>query len=135
VISEDGSIYHFKNSSLQAFAFYSWFFRRLHHSSPVNGNALKFAGEFEVRRGKIVNLSNLSGHYKPQAFDMYRALSYLDSLKIDLSETMIYQYSISLNFGGPSHLAIKDLARVFMKNYFNNHLRKTCRGALALVNL
>ncbi|NUM59867.1 MAG: hypothetical protein HUU56_14605 [Bdellovibrionaceae bacterium] len=75
VISADMKIYHL--SSIRMFS--------LHHSSPVAGEDVIFAGNVKFRAGKIISIDNSSGHYIPNEIHFFNALNYLNSLGV-LSE-------------------------------------------------
>ncbi len=51
---------------------------KFHHSSLLGGGAVSFAGELKVASGKVMVMSNKSGHYRPTV-DMF--LHYLKSVK------------------------------------------------------
>lgn len=46
----------------------------IHHSSEFAGGTLLSAGEIAIEEGKIIHISNSSGHYKPTPKDMLPAL-------------------------------------------------------------
>ncbi|MBL8818314.1 MAG: hypothetical protein JNL58_19965 [Planctomyces sp.] len=50
---------------------------RFHHSSFVNGNAVKCAGDWEVKDGKLIWISPASGHYKPTFDNLHNAIQVL----------------------------------------------------------
>ncbi len=50
---------------------------RFHHSSFLNGNAVKCAGDWEVKDGKLIWISPASGHYKPSFENLREAVQVL----------------------------------------------------------
>jgi hypothetical protein len=66
VIRLNGSIYIFNHRNKTD---------KVAHSS-FGGIAVRGAGEIKVRSGKITHISSHSGHYRPDAFNMYRILQF-----------------------------------------------------------
>lgn len=83
VISREGRIYIMTQNP----------FVLLHHSSPVEGDKVFFAGEVVIKKGKIKFLTNGSGHYKPKSMAIYNLLNYLNSIGVDVSDIEIGIYS------------------------------------------
>jgi len=54
-----------------------------HHSSLSAGKDVKFAGEIFVKNGKIVELTNKSGHYEPPSRIFTQLKGILKNLGID----------------------------------------------------
>lgn len=77
VIAADKKMYHL--SSIRMF--------NLHHSSPVAGEDVVFAGNVKFRNGKIISIDNFSGHYVPNDIHFFNALIYLNSRGV-LSENI-----------------------------------------------
>ena len=50
-----------------------------HHSSLLAGGVVAGAGELKVSAGWLRWISNKSGHYQPDVFDMYQTLRSLES--------------------------------------------------------
>lgn len=61
----------------------------LHHSSLSSGHSVLAAGEWIVSSGKILLISNQTGHYSCSLFQLLRALNLLNP-KIDLSDTVLH---------------------------------------------
>jgi len=61
----------------------------LHHSSLVAGKPVSCAGTISISNGKIEEITNTSGHYKPSEKDFSKMLRKLVKTGVDLSETMI----------------------------------------------
>lgn len=74
------------------------------HSSVTAGERTHFAGEAVFENGKLIYLSNKSGHYAPLETDLLAALLYLNAQGVDLSETTVERYNAhtSLKSGQPS---------------------------------
>ncbi|MBL7542873.1 MAG: hypothetical protein JNL11_03610 [Bdellovibrionaceae bacterium] len=62
-----------------------WFIGH-HHSAPVSGEPVYFAGEVKIRNGKLIGLNTNSGHYMPSNENLYNYLKYLQSLGVDLHD-------------------------------------------------
>jgi hypothetical protein len=45
------------------------------HASITGGQPVEMAGTLEIKRGKIVGLSDESGHYRPDMLDIYRGIN------------------------------------------------------------
>lgn len=82
VISSDGKMYSL--SSVRMFSF--------HHSSPVSGEPVIFAGNAKFMNGKIIRIDNNSGHYRPNEVHFFNALIYLKALHV-LSENVDIYYT------------------------------------------
>ena len=63
-----------------------------HHSSFLSGAAVKAAGEFKVKKGKVQEISGKSGHYRPLSAQLVWALGQLHMRGADLSETTALDY-------------------------------------------
>ena len=57
---------------------------KVHHSSIFAGGAVDFAGEIKTENGKILWISNKSGHYKPGAEACLEFLHFLTEKRVDL---------------------------------------------------
>lgn len=69
---------------------------KFHHSSFLAGGAAIFAGELETDGlGKVVQITNRSGHYRPQKEHLVQALELFCEWKIDLSQVRLTEYSSS----------------------------------------
>jgi hypothetical protein len=60
-----------------------------HHSSLVAGKRTDCAGTMEIEDGKIIVLTNDSGHYTPDAKQLIGLILFLEANKVDLSQTKI----------------------------------------------
>jgi|GEM_PF-3929378 hypothetical protein len=65
------------------------------HSSFMADAPVLFAGEIKIANGKVVGISNYSGHYLPDEFEMAHALQHLKDKALDLSSCVIYSHSDS----------------------------------------
>lgn len=67
---------------------------KFHHSSFLAGGAVLFAGEIETNPlGKLIKITNRSGHYKPQKEHLLFALKELKKWEVDLSRVVLWEYS------------------------------------------
>jgi len=48
-----------------------------HHSTPLEGGKVGGAGELKFTNGKLEEISNISGHYKPQFVQLAQTIEYL----------------------------------------------------------
>lgn len=60
-----------------------------HHSSLLAGTEVAGAGEVKVLGGKLVHISNKSGHYAPGAAHLLQTLYLLNKRGIDLNQTKV----------------------------------------------
>lgn len=56
-----------------------------YHSSITGGRPVDAAGEIEIRDGRVLAISNLSGHYRPDPEHLLNTLSWLAGRGIDVS--------------------------------------------------
>jgi hypothetical protein len=68
VVSEEGNL-HVSSHSVG----------HRHHSSLLAGGVVAGAGELRVKDGRLNWISNKSGHYQPDVFDLYQTLKLLES--------------------------------------------------------
>ncbi len=57
---------------------------QFHHSSFLSGAPVLAAGEIKARNGELLEVSNSSGHYKPDMFRHYNMLLFLDQAGVNL---------------------------------------------------
>jgi len=76
VVNKDGNIYA---SLIQTIG-------RFHHSSLAAGDSVLTAGEMSVSNGKLVLISNKSGHYRPSKDSVMDLLSALKKVGVDVSK-------------------------------------------------
>lgn len=63
---------------------------RFHHSSFLSGTAVLGAGELITdETGKLIGISNKSGHYKPSAENILNVLKKLDVASVDLNQVEV----------------------------------------------
>lgn len=62
---------------------------RFHHSSLSGGKDVLFAGEMSLYRGHVRNISDRSGHYKPNSRALADFIHYLEYLGLDLRDLKI----------------------------------------------
>lgn len=58
---------------------------QFHHSSFLSGGAIAGAGELKVGSGRLKEINNKSGHYKPGLYQIVQTLMQLDKDGVDLS--------------------------------------------------
>jgi hypothetical protein len=63
--------------------------RRFHHCSFFAGGAVKSAGQLIVEKGKIIAISNESGHYEPSKEMLDRALTSLQQQGVDTQHIQV----------------------------------------------
>jgi hypothetical protein len=62
---------------------------RFHHSSFLAGGAVAGAGEMQVTAGKLTKISNKSGHYNPNEYQVFQTLAQLQSQGVDLNNVSL----------------------------------------------
>ena len=62
---------------------------RFHHSSILAGAAVRAAGDMTIIQGRLLALSNSSGHYKPDAACLDVTLARLSALGVDVSQVKV----------------------------------------------
>lgn len=60
-----------------------------YHSTLTAGGPVILAGHAVIKEGKLVHITNGSGHYKPNTRAVYKTLIYLQALGVDLSDTIV----------------------------------------------
>lgn len=69
-----------------------------HHSSFLAGEDVASAGEIQAKNGRIVQITNKSGHYKPQVIHLVQALQQLrDVMGQDLTGVKVRVFATLLN--------------------------------------
>ena len=67
---------------------------RFHHSSFLGGSAILGAGEMQTdANGRLIALSNKSGHYQPSREQLLNTLLTLKQANIDLSQVKLIEYT------------------------------------------
>uniref|UniRef100_A0A7R9UDL4 Uncharacterized protein n=1 Tax=Pinguiococcus pyrenoidosus TaxID=172671 RepID=A0A7R9UDL4_9STRA len=69
---------------------------RFHHSSLFAGAPVDFAGEFRVQNGRLTEINNKSGHYKPGKRETLKFLLHLQRNGVELS-------GVVFRFVSPEH--------------------------------
>jgi len=59
---------------------------RFHHSSILAGAAVSAAGDMTILGGKLLGISNSSGHYRPDAECIDRVLKRLSQMGVDVKQ-------------------------------------------------
>ena len=72
VMSKDGDLYIGTHEGR-----YSNVFDTLSHASFLGGRPVEMAGMIKIQGGKITHIEDNSGHYQPEALDMYRGIKAL----------------------------------------------------------
>ena len=70
----------------------------IHHSSFLAGGAVSAAGEVSIRDGRMVSISNNSGHYQPGPAYLWQAVKQLEVLNAPLDEIMVSVVGVSQRF-------------------------------------
>lgn len=65
---------------------------RFHHSSLSAGENILFAGTLGIHQGIVRELSDKSGHYRPDPQQTLKVLKLLQSRGLDLNQTQLYGY-------------------------------------------
>lgn len=60
------------------------------HSSMNRGKPVVSAGEVKIENGKLISITDHSGHYRPTAYSLYRALDYFRKQGVDVSDVKVY---------------------------------------------
>lgn len=63
---------------------------RVHHSSLAQGRAVAAAGELTLVDGRIMEINNHSGHYRPPAWLNRQVIEYLRSQGVEISESAVH---------------------------------------------
>ncbi len=63
-----------------------------HHSSLLAGGAVAGAGELQVQQGKLLAISNKSGHYRPPLSSMTQVLAELQDQYVDLTNVKLLDH-------------------------------------------
>jgi hypothetical protein len=61
-----------------------------HHSSFLAGMPVLGAGEWSIDRGRLIAISNKSGHYRPGFEEMFRAMLRLKVNGVDMSSVSVH---------------------------------------------
>jgi hypothetical protein len=67
---------------------------RFHHSSLAGGEPVRMAGELTIGSGKIVSISNTSGHYRPSLTAYKQFIGELNGMHNALADTIVKGYDI-----------------------------------------
>lgn len=59
------------------------------HSSFMNAGPVFFAGEIKIKNGKLISISNHSGHYQPSEIQLGRALLHMQNKGIDVRHAKV----------------------------------------------
>lgn len=116
------------------------------HSSFMTDGPVLFAGEIKIDNGKVVGISNHSGHYVPLARHMVNALIHLEKKGLDISECKVYTHDkaeLANHENTPQvlapafivavkeHTILKKEAEDF---YYANRGNETAKNFLSLLN-
>jgi len=67
--------------------------RYMHHSSLSGGQPVAAAGELVVENGRVVGITNRSGHYKPEPKMTGQLLTSLREMGLDLAGAQVVTYT------------------------------------------
>ncbi len=96
-----------------------------HHSSLLAGAATNCAGEMRVVNGELKHLSNKSGHYTPDAFNLLKMLQVLEDGGIPQTFTL---ESLGANFTSVRYASVDAFMR---ENLFDDNSYLLSKAALA----
>ena len=65
-----------------------------HHSSLSHGKPVLFAGTITVANGQVIELTDLSGHYKPNLDSLKNFITFLESKKLNLRNMLISGFNV-----------------------------------------
>ncbi|RUR18427.1 hypothetical protein ELY21_08180 [Legionella sp. km535] len=65
------------------------------HSSMNAGVPVVSAGEIEIKNGKLISITEHSGHYRPSLYSMYKTLDYFRKQGVDISDVKVLTFSSS----------------------------------------
>ena len=63
------------------------------HSSMNAGVPVFCAGEIQIKDGKLISLTEHSGHYRPSLYSIYKTLEYFRNQGVDISEAKVYSFA------------------------------------------
>ena len=66
---------------------------KFHHSSLSAGENILFAGTLGLHQGVLREISDKSGHYRPDTQQTLKVLKLLQNQGLDLSQTKLYGYA------------------------------------------
>lgn len=69
---------------------------RFHHSSLSSGKDVLFAGEMSLHRGQVRDVSDRSGHYKPNPRALAEFIRYLEYLGLDLRDMKVSGHAVEM---------------------------------------
>lgn len=76
------------------------------HASYTGGRTVMCAGEFGIAHGKVVKVTNSSGHYKPTPEKLVGVLDLLKVAGTDLSQVLVEATSVQGNVTCWAQIAI-----------------------------
>lgn len=87
----------------------------LHHSSLSNGKAVLFAGTAAFHDGYIRELTDSSGHYKPNTQQTRAVLQRLAAHGVDLRQIRLTGYFVKDTMNDPNHISLspREVPQVF----------------------
>ena len=97
--------------------------RLTYHSDLMNFKPVLFAGEILIRGGKVIGITNSSGHYQPSLQQLINCLETFDSLGLDLSDVQISDYN---------GLYFTQSAAEILNRYHDLQIHKTNASAMSL---
>lgn len=76
---------------------------KFQHASFFAGKSVISAGMFKVKDGHIMNFISQSGHYKPEKLEMFKTLTSMELMNIDISK-----FPLIYGVGGDDQIEIKN---------------------------
>jgi len=101
---------------------------QLHHSSMVAGEDIIAGGTMKLKNGKLVKITNQSGHYKPKPYTLDTALKKLKALGINVDDVDVVFEQLPLQRALDIKLKGKDILGKLQKSddklfsFFKNYL-------------
>lgn len=88
-ISPEGKYVQIVPGQAQEYLKRGFTIQSVHHSTPVAGAPVAGAGIMTLRKGKIVEISDQSGHYRPDAAQQFNAIEEMRTSGYDVSEAKV----------------------------------------------
>jgi hypothetical protein len=90
--------------------------KNVYHSSYTAGRAVRCSGTWKVENGVVKEISDSSGHYKPNLNHMINALETLKTYGVDLSKVLIHYYGKNEAGTGGNQVFKNQNANEFLTN-------------------
>lgn len=100
------------------------------HSSMNAGVPVVAAGEVQIINGRLISITDHSGHYRPTAYTLYKTLDYFQKNGVDISNVKVYTFKDPGQILDIESKRSEEHSRFFvcnavdLCNSFAGHLRK-----------